>query len=203
MVLVLLALPLQLTRAAQGEPAAPAQTPPQDIPESEFGQWDFASELFDAQGKSLTVITVKNGKLEFSRPAGETRQAFLKSLYGRGVKEVRVTVLGRLVLTEQGRIGLTAVGENEVFQALMEKEDGFDLANGAGSEILDRDAKLLATVSSDGGQPSLSLAPGQSLEGSHQAGLRFFYYKMQMIQGKPRARRVKLVRDESGQFKLD
>lgn len=185
---------------AHANPQAPAQTSVEDIPPSEFSQWDSASEVFNREGKSMTTVTIKNGKLDFSRPPGEGRRSFLKSL---GLNQVYTSVLGMVPVNSQGRVGLTAVGVNGVFQALKEEEDGFNLVNGVGSEILDREGNRLATVVTEDGKPSLALAPGQSLDSLHQAGLRFFYYKIQKIGGKPKSRGVKLVKDEGGNFTLE
>ena len=55
---------------------------------ADLSKWDSAWELFGANDRLLTEITVKNGKIDFSRAAGQSRAEVLKTLYAAGVRRI-------------------------------------------------------------------------------------------------------------------
>ena len=80
---------------------------------------------------------------------------------------------------------------------------GFDLANGEGSQILDANGNLLATVTTQKGLPALAFSSGQSLKALYDAGLRIFYYKFESIKGEMTIHGIKLIKDDKGEVKLE
>jgi len=170
---------------------------------TDLSKLDSASELFDANGKVLTRVTVKNGKIDFSRTAGQSRTEFVKTLYTIGLRKIHSSVLSPLAINSQGQIGLALPGGGGLFQSLKEKDDGFDLANGEGSQILAANGNVLATVTTEKGSPALVFATGQSLKTLYDAGLRFFYYKFEPIKGEMKLHGIKLTQDDKGEVKLE
>lgn len=163
-------------------PTRAAQVPPQDIPVTDLARWDTSPTIRNQRGDILTVLSVKSGKLDFSRadgsrPDGQTRSDFLKSLYEQGVRQVFVPFVNELEIDAQGRLLLRISGNEGVGQALKETKDGFDLVNADGSQLLDRTGRLLATVSTVEGAPALALPEGTTLEAAYTSGLRIFYYR--------------------------
>ena len=66
---------------------------------------DSAWELFGANDRLLTEITVKNGKIDFSRTVGQSRVDVLKTLYAVGVRRIYSSVLSPLAINSRGQIG--------------------------------------------------------------------------------------------------
>lgn len=205
-----------------------------------LSKWDSAWELFGSNDRLLTEITVKNGKIDFSRAAGQSRAEVLKTLYAAGVRRIYSSILSPLAINSQGQIGPSFSSENQrgffqaikakdgvynlgamanakgyggltfnlssqsgFFQALKESYDGFDLANGDGSQILDTSGNLLATVTTTKGVPSLTFRSGQSLRTLYDGGLRFFYYKFEPVDGETKPHVIKLIKDDKGEVKLE
>lgn len=205
-----------------------------------LSKWDSSWELFGANDRLLTEITVKNGKIDFSRVAGQSRAEVLKRLYAAGVRRIYSSLLSPLAINSQGQIGPSFTSEDQrgffqaikakdgaynlgamanakghngltfnlpsqsaFFQALKESNDGFDLANGEGSQIVDTSGKVVATVTTIKGTPSLSFSSGQSLKTLHDGGLRFFYYKFGPVNGEMKLHVIKLVKDDKGELKLE
>lgn len=162
-----------------------------------LGKWDSAWQLFGAEDRLLTEITIKNGKIDFSRPAAQSRTEPLTSLYNAGVRKIYSSVLSPLAISSQGQIGpafssptqkgffqaikpgddgsidlkpmayaqghgglaFKGAAQSGFFQALKERADGFDLANGEGSQILDTSGSVPATVTTANGAPALTFSP--------------------------------------------
>lgn len=164
-------------------PTRAEQVPPQEIPVKDLALWDTSPMITNRpmiknqRGDILTVLSVKSGKLDFSRPDGQTRNDFLKSLYAQGVEGVFVPFVNELEIDAQGRLLLKMSVNEGVGQALKETADGFDLVNADGSQLLDRKGRLLATVSTVEGAPALALPEGTTLESAYASGLRIFYYR--------------------------
>jgi hypothetical protein len=171
-------------------------------PTTDLSKWNSASELLDAQGNLLTKVTVRNGKIDFSRAPGQSREALLKALYASGARRVYNSILSPLTITSQGRLGVNFEGQGG-FQAPRETDDGFDLANGEGSQILDATGTLLATVTTTGGKPALVFPPEKSLKTLYEEGVRSFYYKFEPIKGELKLHGVKIVKDDKGAFILE
>jgi hypothetical protein len=207
---------------------------------TDLSKWDSAWELFDPQERLLTEITVKDGKIDFSRTAGQSRTEFLKTLHAAGVRMIYSSILSPLAINSQGQIGPAFESQDQkrffqaikakdgaynigamanakghsgrtfnlpsqtgFFQALKERADGFDLANGEGSEIVNASGSVLATVTTEKGAPALKLAAGQSLKTLHDAGLRFFYYKFEPIKGEMKPHAIELIKDDKADVKLE
>lgn len=206
---------------------------------TDLSKWDSDWELFGANDRLLTEITVKNGKIAFPGGAGQSRTEVLKTLYAAGVRRIYASILSPLAINSQGQIGPSFTAETQsrffqaikakdgaynvgpianakgyggltfnlpsqsgIFQALKERQDGFDLANGEGSQILDMNGKVLATVTTTQRAP-LTFAFGQSLKTLYDAGLRFFYYKSELIKGEMKPQVIKLIKDDQGDIKLE
>ena len=157
-----------------------------------LGNWD-GSEILSQKGDVLTTVSIKNGKLDFSRSAGQTRNDLLKSLYKAGLRRIQISMEQFLVVGPEGHIGPTRP-QNELFQTLREADDGFNLNTFENSSILDSTGKVLATLTSRDRKVTLSLAQGQSLESLYERGLRSFFTKAGHV--------VKLVRDDEGKVVL-
>jgi hypothetical protein len=201
-------------------PTHVAQASPQgigmDIPVADLARWDTSSRIRNQDGDILTVVSVKSGRLDFSRREGQTRHDCLKSLYAQRVRKVFVPFVNELEIDAQGRL-LLNIGLNEgVDQALKETEDGFDLVNADGSELLDRQGRLVATVSTVERDAALTLPEGKTLESAYASGLRIFYYRARYFDERtqpapvtaPGTRRqahmaaVQLVQDSAGKVVL-
>ncbi|MBZ5535066.1 MAG: hypothetical protein LAO31_03845 [Acidobacteriia bacterium] len=200
------------THAAQ----ASRQGISEDIPVEDLVRWDTSSRIRNQDGDILTVVSVRSGKLDFSRPDGQTRNDFLKSLYAKGVRQVFAPFVSKLEIDAQGRLLLNISLNEGVGQALKETEDGFDLVNAVGSQLLDRQGRLLATVSTVDRDAALTLPQGETLESAYASGLRIFYYRARYFDERtqptpvtaPGTRRpadmaaVQLVRDPAGKVVL-
>lgn len=127
----------------------------------------------------------------------------MKTLYAAGVRKIYSSIVGALAVTSQGQLGLPVVGETGLFQTLKERNDGFDVAIGEGSQILDANGNVLSTITSMNGGPALTFASGQSLKTLYEAGLRFFYYKFEPNKDKVKLHEVKIVKGETGEFRLE
>lgn len=195
-------LTFSLSFAARLEGSGRFQAEPSGDRPIDLSKWDGSSRILDRNGNVLTRVTVRNGKIDFSRAADQTREALLETLYEKGVRQIYCP-LDQLAVTSQGRLGMSGVSDTGLFQALHETPDGLDLANGEGSEILDDRGKVLATVATVDGKPFLTCAAGQSLRTLHDAGLRWFYYKVQVTNGKLTGRAVSLTRSDKGEVKLE
>lgn len=90
-----------------------------------IGNWD-GSRILSQKGDVLSTVTIKNGKLDFSRAPGQTRTDLLKSLYKAGLRKVFIAMEQFVVVSPQGEIG-PAPSQNGLFQALKETDEGFDL----------------------------------------------------------------------------
>lgn len=200
---------------------------------TDLSKWDSAFELFDSKDRLLSEITIKHGKIDFSRTAGQTRTEVLKALYAAGLRKIYASIASPLAINARGQIGpvyepqvqsgffqalkasdgvynlgimakaqghggltFSSPRQSGFFQALKERGDGFDLANGEGSQILDANGNVLATVTTEKGVPALSFASGQSLKALYDVGLRLFYYKFEPIKGEMKPHAIKLVCDE-------
>ena len=207
---------------------------------TDLSKWDSAWELFGGNDRLLTEITVRNGKIDFSRAAGQSRAEALKTLYAAGVRRIYSSILSPLAINSQGQIGPSFGSESQrglfqaikakdgaynlgamanakghggltfnlpsqsgFFQALKESNDGFDLANGEGSQILDTSGNVLATVTTTKGVPSLALSSGQSLKTLYDGGFRYFYYKFEPVNGEMKPHAIKLLKDDKGEVKLE
>jgi len=207
---------------------------------ADLSKWDSAWELFGANDRLLTEITVKNGKIDFSRAAGQGRAEALKTLYAAGVRRIYSSILSPLAINSHGQIGPSFTSQTQsgffqaikakdgaynlgamanakghggltfnlpsqsgFFQALKESNDGFDLANGEGSQILDTSGNVLATVTTTKGVPSLTFSSGRSLKSLHDGGLRFFYYKFEPVDSEMKPHVIKLIKDDKGEVKLE
>jgi hypothetical protein len=163
----------------------------------DLSRYDMNSEIRDAGGSLVTKVTVKNGRLDFSRAPGQSRGDFLKTLRAAGVREIHSSIVGTLGVTSNGQPALPILGN---FQTLKEKDDGFDLVIAEGSQILDTNGNVLATITSGSGGPALTFAPGQSLKTLDAVGVRFFYYKLEPTNDK--LHEVEIVKAQDGGLRL-
>jgi hypothetical protein len=157
-----------------------------------LGNWD-GSQILSQKGDVLTTVSIKNGRLDFSRSAGQTRNDLLKSLYKAGLRRVQISVEHFLVVGPEGHIGPTTP-QNGLFQTLRDADDGFNLNTFEDSSILDSNGKVLVSLTSRDRKVTLPLGPGQSLETLYERGLRSFFTKA--------GHAVKLVRGDQGKVVL-
>ena len=160
-----------------------------------IGNWD-GSQIKTEGGDILTTISIKNGKLDFSRPTGQTRTDLLKSLYKEGTRKVCISSHPKeqfLVVRPEGYIG-PASPQNGLFQALPETDDGFGLNTFEHSSIIDSDGKVLVSLTLRDKKVTLSIATGQSLDTLYKLGLRSFFTKVGQV--------VELVKDDQGKVVL-
>ena len=66
--------------------------------------WD-GSQILNEKGEILTTISIKNGKLDFSRAAGQSRTELLAFLYKEGTRGVYTLNKEALVISPDGHIG--------------------------------------------------------------------------------------------------
>ena len=90
-----------------------------------LGNWD-GSRILSPKGEVLTVVSIKEGRLDFSRAAGQTRTALLKSLYEAGLRIVHISMEQFLTVSPEGHL-LARAAQNVPMQVLKESDDGFDL----------------------------------------------------------------------------
>jgi len=84
----------------------------------DLSRWDSAWELFGANDRLLTEITVKNGRIDFSRAAGQSRAEVLKTLYAAGVRRIYSSILSPLAINSQGQIGPSFSSESQMIAAI-------------------------------------------------------------------------------------
>lgn len=89
-----------------------------------LGNWD-GSRILSAKGEVLTVVSIKEGRLDFSRVPGQTRTALLKSLYEAGLRIVHISMEQFLTVSPEGHL-LSSAAQNVPTQ-IKESDDGFDL----------------------------------------------------------------------------
>jgi hypothetical protein len=85
-----------------------------------LGNWD-GSRILSAKGDVLSVVSIKNGKIDFSRPAGQTRTELLKTLYAAGLRTVHISTERLLIVSPNGNL----------LAVLKETDGGFDLNTAA------------------------------------------------------------------------
>ncbi|MGZ5437121.1 MAG: hypothetical protein ACXWID_18005 [Pyrinomonadaceae bacterium] len=152
------------------------------------------SRILDAKNNALTTVTIRDGRIDFTKRTEQTRQSLLQLLYEKGVRMVYLSVKDQLTLTPQGRIGSPA-GNNGIFQSLKESANGYSLDDWNGSDILDAKGDVLATVIVKSGQPNLAFTTNNSLKTLYQAGLRSFIDKP--------GSKISVEEDERGELKLN
>ncbi len=152
------------------------------------------SRILDAKHNALTTVTIRDGRIDFTKRTEQTRQSLLQLLYEKGVRMVYISVKDQLTLTPQGRIGSPA-GNNGIFQSLKESANGYNLDDWNGSDILDAKGNVLATVIVKSGQPDLAFTTNNSLKTLYQAGLRSFIDKP--------GSKIRVEEDERGELKLN
>ena len=169
----------------------------QQLKQSDDGSYNIGnfddSRILDAKHNVLTTVTIKDGRIDFTKGAEQTRQSLLQSLYEKGVRKVYTSVKDQLTITPHGRIGSPA-GNNGVFQSLKEAANGYNLDDWNRSDILDARGDVLATVVAESGQPNLAFTANHSLKTLYQAGLRSFTVKS--------GSKIKIEEDEKGDLKL-
>jgi hypothetical protein len=99
-----------------------------------LGNWD-GSRILSPKGDVLTVVSIKEGKLDFSRAAGQTRIDLLKSLYKAGLRIVHISMEQFLTVSPEGHL-LAPAAQNGSIQVLKESDDGFDLSTTAQKTML-------------------------------------------------------------------
>ena len=157
-----------------------------------LGNWD-GSQILSQKGDVLAIVSIKDGKLDFSRAAGQARADLLKSLYKLGLRKVHFSAQQFLVVAAEGHIG-PAPPQNGLFQALKEMKEGFDLNSFEQSSIIDSSGKLLGSLGLRDGRAILSPAPGQTLETLYELGLRSLFIKSGEV--------VRLIKDDGGEVVL-
>jgi len=157
-----------------------------------IGDWD-GSTILNSKGEVLTTVSVKANMLDFSHPASQSRSELLVTLYKAGVRRVNYSMEDFLVLNTEGRIG-PPLSQGGFFQALKEREAGYDVRTFGESSLLDSKGTVLATVVSHDQQARLSFGPQQSLETLYDLGLRTFLTE-------PRGKWI-LVKDDRGMVTL-
>jgi hypothetical protein len=158
-----------------------------------LNDWN-GSQILSEEGTVLTTISIKNGKLDFSRAAGQTRADLLKSLYKAGASRVFITVPANskvqfLRIRPDGHIGLDLL-EGDLFQALHETADGFALSGFESSSIVDAGGKVIAGLALHNRRVTLALGPGQSFDAFYELGLRSFFTSLDTV--------AELVKDDQG-----
>lgn len=163
----------------------------------DLSRYDMNSEIHDAGGNLVTKVTVKNGRFDFSRAPGQSRRDFLKKLRAAGAREIRSTIVGTMYFLSDGQPVVPIMG---CYQTLKEEDDGFDLVIAEGSQVLDSNGNVLATITGGHGGPALTFAPGQSLKTLDEAGVRLFYYGLEPTTD--RLHQVNIVKAQDGGLTL-
>lgn len=92
--------------------------------EINLGNWD-GSRILSPKGDVLTVVSIKEGKLDFSRAARQTRTDLLRSLYEAGLRIVHISMEQFLTVNPEGHLLVPAAHGS--IRILRESDDGFDL----------------------------------------------------------------------------